>query len=77
MDQQIQNLNTLLKEDKLDLLIIGKSPAEVERLFNLPLESKCEDEYVYILKKYFFGFFKKKLYLFFYKGRVREYYLGF
>lgn len=75
MDQQAQNLNTLLKEDKLDELIIGKSAAEVEMLFNLPLESQCDEEYVYILKKYFFGFFKKRLYLFFFKGRVREYYI--
>lgn len=60
----------------LDEQIIGKSIKEIEKLIDYPMESKCEEEYVYILKKYFFCLLKKRLHLFFHKGIVRDYFIG-
>ena len=56
--------------------IIGKSYEEIENLLNFPLESKCDEQYVFIIKKWFFGYFKKRLFLYFHKGRVRDYFIG-
>jgi len=69
---EIKNIDSEIFEQE----IIGKSREEIENLLDLPLESKSNEQYVFILKKIFFGLFKKKLYLYFHKEIVRDYYIG-
>ena len=58
----------------------------IDQLIGLPKKSiiiilgkpqnNYPDEIVYIIKSYFFGLYKRKLYLFFHKGQLRDYYIG-
>lgn len=68
---EINDINFTDFEEK----IIGKSRQEIENLLDFPLESKCDEEYILYLKGVFSGF-KKKLFLYFHKGIVRDYYIG-
>lgn len=80
MDQQIQamkmqetiNIFSETFEDE----IIGKNAHEVENLLPFQLENKCSEEYIFIVKTYLFGIFRKKLHVYFYKGLVRDYFIG-
>lgn len=69
METQIKELTS--DEEKL----IGASKAMIDILLGEP-EFDSREERIYILKKYCFGLFKKRLYLYFIDGKVTDYYLG-
>lgn len=56
--------------------IIGKTREEIENLLDFRLESKCDEQYIYMVKRYFWGLYKRRLYLYFHRGIVRDYYIG-
>lgn len=57
-------------------ILIGKSEKEIEELLGRMPDQISMEEGVYILKRYFFGLFQQRLYLFYSKGIVRDYYIG-
>lgn len=54
---------------------IGTSKEKIEILLGEP-NQKNNDQWIYITEKYCFGIIKKKLYLFFFEEKVRDYYIG-
>ncbi|GEM_PF-3826336 len=56
--------------------IIGKNTEQIEILLDFRVESKSEEEYVYIISQNFFGIFKKRLHIYFYNGLVRDFFIG-
>lgn len=69
MDRQIQEL--LTDESKL----IGTSKDIIEILLGEP-ESNRPDVWIYIVEHYCYGLLRKRLHLFFFEGKVRDYYIG-
>ncbi|GGG48032.1 hypothetical protein BXY58_0730 [Epilithonimonas arachidiradicis] len=69
-----------LKSEMLDKILeekmIGKSHRETQKFLGRPADIINENERTYILKTYCFGIFSKKLHLYFYEGRLRDYYIG-
>ncbi|MFC4686799.1 hypothetical protein ACFO4P_07600 [Epilithonimonas pallida] len=59
MDINSSNFEVFEKE------IIGKTREEIEAFLKFPLVSKCDEQYIYIIKRRFFGLYKKRLYLYF------------
>lgn len=57
-------------------VLIGKSGQEIEELMGRIPDQMAQEEDIYILKRYCFGLFQKKLHLFYSKGIVRDYYIG-
>jgi len=55
--------------------LIGASKEDVIKRFGKP-DINHNGEMVYTLKIYFFGLYKKKLYFFFYKEHLQDYYIG-
>ena len=75
MDKQVHSKKCKIDEDTLDKLIGFSSDVIIHRLGE-PI-SKSSEEWIYYLdKKSFLGIFKTKIYLFFHKGILREYYIG-
>lgn len=64
-------IKELIGEDQL----IGISKGQIEILIGEP-NLKNSNEWIYIIEKYCFGIFEKKLYLFFYEEKVRDYHIG-
>ncbi|WP_312765307.1 hypothetical protein [Epilithonimonas sp.] len=65
------------KELQLDEdMLIGRSEKEIEELLGRIPDHITPEENIYILKRYFFGLFERKLHLFYYKGTVTDYYIG-
>lgn len=62
-----------LNEDEL----IGKTVYEIDTIFtSFQKEKMEEEERVFVLKSKFFGVFKTRIYLYFAKGLLRDYYIG-
>ncbi|SDG38886.1 hypothetical protein [Epilithonimonas hungarica] len=71
MDKQIQFKEIIIEED----MLIGSSMEIIGSLLGEP-DRKGHDEWVYVIDKYCFGLIKKRLHLFFFQEKVRDYYLG-
>ena len=70
-------INTISTNEALLDKLIGLSEDTIILYFGAP-NSKSNEEWVYNLdKKLFFGILQSKVYLFFHRGLVREYYIGF
>jgi len=54
---------------------IGASAKKIEILLGQP-NVKSNEEWTYIIEKYCFGLFKKRLHLYFSEEKVRDYYIG-
>ncbi|MXS72090.1 hypothetical protein GSF70_12770 [Flavobacteriaceae bacterium W22] len=65
-----------LDSEDFEKNIKGKRIEEIEKVLDFPLEKKCNEECIFILERYFFGLFRKRLYLYFHKGLVRDYFIG-
>ncbi|WP_379966246.1 hypothetical protein [Epilithonimonas sp. UC225_85] len=65
--------NMMTPEDIENL--VGKPKHEIENLFG---ETEFEDPYEhrYVLRKYCFGLFVKRLYLYFDRDNLNDYYIG-
>lgn len=51
-------------------------PIEAIEMIVGPPDKKNTDEYMYVLRSYFFGLITKKIYLFIKTGLVKDYYIG-
>lgn len=69
-------MDTQMLDRILEETMIGKSQHETQKLLGRPADFKNKNERTYILETYCFGMFSKKLHLYFYKGRLRDYYIG-
>lgn len=69
MNRQIEE--QLANENKL----IGISKEKTKILLGEP-DLKSNEEWVYIIKKYCFGLIKKRLHIFFFEEKARDYYIG-
>ncbi|MCI3938577.1 hypothetical protein MQX03_15365 [Chryseobacterium aahli] len=66
--------NFLPEEDDLEKYI-GCSKDEIVKIFG-ESEVCYGEELIYTLRSNFFGLYKQRLYLFFYKGKLRDFYIG-
>jgi hypothetical protein len=75
MDQQILFNKSKINEDVLEELIGLPADIILERLGEP--QSKSSEEWIYHQNKNgFWEMFRPKIYLFFHRGTLREYYLG-
>lgn len=65
---------TLLQEENLENYI-GFSKEDIVLLLG-ESETCNYDELVYTIQSKFFGLYKQKLYLYFFNGKLRDYYIG-
>lgn len=70
-------MDTDLLDKILEEEMIGKSQHETQKFLGRPADIRSRNERTYILETYFFGLFSKKLHLYFQKGKLRDYYIGF
>ena len=75
MDQQILFNKSKINEDVLEELIVLPADIILERLGEP--QSKSSEEWIYHQNKNgFWKMFQPKIYLFFHRGTLRDYYLG-
>ncbi|MDH6250915.1 hypothetical protein M2347_000642 [Chryseobacterium sp. H1D6B] len=68
-----KNDSVKLSEEEL----IGKTIQEIDEILSIYEKEKISyEEYIVVLKSMYFGLFKTRLYLYFTKGLVRDYYIG-
>ncbi len=61
--------------DFIEPLIIGSSLDDLDAMLDLTPVTEEVDFAVYVLSTYFWGLFKKKLYVYLHDGLVRDYYI--
>jgi hypothetical protein len=76
-------MNIIFKNEKSEYMylteyeLIGKTIHEIDTIFtNFQKEKIDKDERVFVLKSKFFGIFKTRIYLYFVKGILLDYYIG-
>ncbi len=73
---QIQNLEILLiDEEFIEQYVINKSKEEVRMILGRCADIEHHDEWVYIVRSYFYGFYRKTLHVYFRDGISKDYYL--
>jgi hypothetical protein len=54
--------------------LLGKSPKEIVCFMSKVPDAEKGNEWMYVTKKYLWGMYKRRLYLYFHNGVVSEYY---
>lgn len=72
------NINLIADiQEEEETIIIGLTYEEVKWYFDCEPETSSDREWSYIIETYVWGLIKKRLFLFFVKGRVKDYFIGF
>ena len=72
--QDFRHRISTLTENDIENIFLGKTPEEVRGIMKHCADEDNGDEWIYILRSYFFGIYCRKLHLYFFNGKVSDYY---
>lgn len=78
MDQQKNKFECGLitfNELQVEKCFLGKTPDQVQKYMGKEADVNNGNEWIYIIKRFYYGIYCRKLYLYFHDGKVEDFYL--
>lgn len=58
-----------------EYILLGMTDKDVKWYFDREPDVINGEEWIYVIEKYFFGIMTRKLYLYFHRGKIRDFYV--